>query len=95
VSITDDSTFTVTADGMYTVDYHLALATSVGGEVAVFVDGAQAGPSTALGLATPNVSDTVLLEATAGDTIQLMFTPTVAGTAIGLDDSSMVVQQSM
>ena len=36
---------------------------------------------------------TVLVEADAGDTIQLMFIPTVAGSSIGLRAGSIVVEQ--
>jgi hypothetical protein len=39
------------------------------------------------------VSDTVLFEGAAGDTVQLVFTPAVAGTAIGLGNSSILVEQ--
>jgi hypothetical protein len=93
VEITDDTTFTLDQDGLYTVEYHLALTTSVLGQVAVFVNGAQVGPAMALGVGTPNVSDTVLFDAEPGATVQLMFTPAVAGTAIGLGNSSIVVEQ--
>jgi hypothetical protein len=75
------------------VDYHLALTIVVGGTVSVFVNGAQVGPTTAVAVATPNVSDTVLIEADAGDTVQLMYTPTAGLAPITLGSSSIAIQQ--
>jgi hypothetical protein len=94
VARTNTTTFTVSQDGLYTVDYHLNFTTAVPGTISVIVAGVQQGPGSALTGATTDVSDTVLIDANAGDTVQLAFTPAVAGTSIGLGSSSITIEQS-
>jgi hypothetical protein len=94
VARTNTTTFTVTENGLYTVDYHLAFTAAVPGTIRVAVNGVATGPSSTLTLLITEVSNDVLVTAWAGSTIQLLFTPTVGGTSIGLDSSSIVVQQA-
>jgi hypothetical protein len=94
VARTNTTTFTVTENGLYTVDYHLAFTAAVPGTIRVAVNGVATGPSSTLTLLITEVSNDVLVSAGAGSTIQLLFTPTVGGTSIGLDSSSIVVQQA-
>jgi hypothetical protein len=93
VTMTDPSTFTASDTGIYSVEYHLALSAVVAGTISVHVNGVQEGPNTNT-MAGPNIADALLLDLVAGDTLQLMFTPTAGVTPITLGTSSIVVEQT-
>jgi hypothetical protein len=95
VARTNTTTFTVSDAGLYTIDYHLAFSLAVPGSIRVAVNGVPTGPASTLTALVTQVSNAVLVSANAGDTIQLMFIPTIIiGTSIGLGSSSIVVQQA-
>ena len=91
---TNATTFTVSQSGLFTVDYHLAVTTSALGSITVAVNGVLEGPASTLTGAAATVADTVLVDAVAGDIVQLMYTPTVLGTGIVLGSSTIVVEQT-
>ena len=81
ISKTNDSTFTVNADGVYRVSYTLRTALlSLLGSVRVQVNGAGVGPTAGLVVAGVPLSDQVTFQANAGDTVQLV----VSGLALTL-----------
>ncbi|MGE5214914.1 MAG: BclA C-terminal domain-containing protein [Nitrospirota bacterium] len=81
ISKTNDTTFTVNADGVYRVSYTLrtALISLLGG-VQVHVNGSGVGPTAGLVIAGVPLSDQVTFQANAGDTLQLV----VSGLALTL-----------
>lgn len=81
ISKTNDTTFTVNADGVYRVSYTLRTALlSLLGSVRVQVNGAGVGPTAGLVVAGVPLSDQVTFQANAGDTVQLV----VSGLALTL-----------
>ena len=73
ISKTDDTTFTVNADGVYRVSYTLRTALiSLLGSVRVQVNGTGVGPTAGLLLAGVPLTDQVTFQANAGDTVQLV-----------------------
>ena len=81
ISKTDNTTFTVNADGVYRVSYTLRTAlVSLLGSVQVQVNGSGVGPTAGLAIAGVPLSDQVTFEANAGDTLQLV----VSGLALSL-----------
>jgi hypothetical protein len=81
ISKTNDTTFTVNADGVYRVSYTLrtALLSLLGG-VRVEVNGVGVGPTASLVIAGLPLNDQVTFQANAGDTVQLV----VSGLALTL-----------
>jgi hypothetical protein len=81
ISKTNNTTFTVNANGTYRITYTLrtALATLLA-NVQVHVNGVGVGPMAALVVVGTSISDQVTFSASAGDTLQLV----VGGLAIGL-----------
>ncbi len=81
ISKTNDTTFTVNADGVYRVTYTLrtALLSLLGG-VQVQVNGSGVGPTAGLVIAGAPLTDQVTFQANAGDTLQLV----VSGLALTL-----------
>ncbi|MCU1398258.1 MAG: hypothetical protein JWN62_1367 [Acidimicrobiales bacterium] len=94
VAETSPTTFTVSDAGLYTVDYDLALTAGVVGSVRVFVNGVAQGPTSVLTLAVTGVSNSVLVDAPVGATIELRFIPAVIGTSLSLTSASIVVEQA-
>jgi hypothetical protein len=94
VTRTNATTFTVSDSGLFTVNYNLGLSSSALGSIRVAVDGTPTGPASPLTVLVTGVSNSVLVQASAGDTIQLLFVPTVAGSSIGLTSASVVVEQA-
>ena len=81
ISKTNDTTFTVNADGVYWVSYTLRTALlSLLGSVRVQVNGVGVGPTASLVIAGVLLSDQVTIPANAGDTLQLV----VSGVALTL-----------
>jgi BclA-like protein len=81
ISKTNDTTFTVNADGVYRVSYTLRTALlSLLGSVQVHVNGSGVGPTASLVVAGVPLSDQVTFPASAGDTLQLV----VSGVALTL-----------
>ena len=81
ISKTNDTTFTVNADGVYRVSYTLRTALlSLLGSVQVHVNGGGVGPTAGLVVAGVPLSDQVTFPANAGDTLQLV----VSGVALTL-----------
>jgi len=81
ISKTNDTTFTVHADGVYRASYTLRTALlSLLGSVRVQVNGVGVGPTAGLILAGGPLSDQVTFQANAGDTVQLV----VSGVALTL-----------
>jgi hypothetical protein len=81
ITKTNDTTFTVHADGVYRVSYTLrtALITLLG-SVRVQVNGVGVGPTASLVVVGVPLTDQVTFEASAGDTVQLV----VSGVALTL-----------
>jgi BclA C-terminal domain len=81
ITKTNDTTFTVHANGVYRVSYTLrtALLSLLGG-VRVQVNGVGVGPTASLVVAGTPLSDQVTFQANAGDTVQLV----VSGVALTL-----------
>jgi BclA-like protein len=81
ITKTNDTTFTVNADGVYRVSYTLrtALLSLLGG-VRVEVNGTGVGPTASLVIAGLPLSDQVTFQANPGDTVQLV----VSGLALTL-----------
>jgi BclA-like protein len=81
ISKTNDTTFTVNADGVYRVTYTLrtALISLLGG-VQVQVNGSGVGPTAGLVIAGVPLTDQVTFQANAGNTVQLV----VSGLALTL-----------
>jgi BclA C-terminal domain len=81
ISKTNDTTFTVNADGVYRVTYTLRTAViSLLGNVRVQVNGTGVGPTSSLLIAGAPLTDQVTFQANAGDTVQLV----VSGLALTL-----------
>ena len=81
ITKTDDTTFTVHADGIYRASYTLRTALlSLLGSVRVQVNGVGVGPTATLILPGGPLSDQVTFQANAGDTVQLV----VSGVALTL-----------
>lgn len=81
ISKTNDTTFTVNADGVYRVSYTLRTALlSLLGSVQVHVNGSGVGPTAGLVVAGVPLSDQITFPANAGDTLQLV----VSGVALTL-----------
>jgi hypothetical protein len=81
ITKTNDTTFTVNADGVYRVTYTLRTAViSLLGSVRVQVNGAGVGPTSSLLIAGVPLTDQVTFQANAGDTVQLV----VSGLALTL-----------
>jgi len=93
VTRTNSTTFTVSDTGLYTVDYHVAITAGAAGTISVYVDGVSQGP-TSSALTPADQSDSVLVNAVAGNTVELRFTPTVIGTSVTLSKATIVVQES-
>jgi hypothetical protein len=73
ISKTNDTTFTVHANGVYRVSYTLRTAVvSLLGSVRVQVNGVGVGPTAGLILAGVPLSDQVTFQANAGETVQLV-----------------------
>jgi hypothetical protein len=81
ITKTNDTTFTVNADGVYRVNYTLrtALLSLLGG-VRVEVNGTGVGPTASLVIAGVPLTDEVTFQANAGDTVQLV----VSGLSLSL-----------
>jgi hypothetical protein len=81
ITKTNDTTFTVHANGIYRVSYTLrtALLTLLG-NVRVQVNGVGVGPTASILVAGTSVSDQITFQANAGDTVQLV----VSGVALTL-----------
>ena len=81
ISKTNNTTFTVNANGTYRITYTLRTAlVSLLANVQVHVNGAGVGPTAALIVVGTSVSDQVTFSANAGDTLQLV----VGGLALTL-----------
>jgi hypothetical protein len=81
ITKTNDTTFTVNADGIYRVSYTLRTAViSLLGSVRVQVNGTGVGPTAGLLVAGVPLTDQVTFQANAGDTVQLV----VSGIALTL-----------
>ena len=81
ISKTNNTTFTVNANGVYRVSYTLRTAlVSLLGNVQVQVNGVGVGPTAALGVSGTSISDQVTFMANAGDMVQLV----VGGSALTL-----------
>ena len=81
ITKTNDTTFTVHADGIYRASYTLRTALlSLLGSVRVQVNGVGVGPTATLILPGGPLSDQVTFQANAGDTVQLV----VSGVALTL-----------
>jgi hypothetical protein len=81
ISKTNNTTFTVNANGVYRVTYTLRTAVvSLLANVQVHVNGAGVGPTAALVVAGTSLNDQVTFTANAADTIQLV----VGGLALTL-----------
>jgi hypothetical protein len=81
ISKTNNTTFTVNANGTYRITYTLRTAlVSLLANVQVHVNGAGVGPTAALIVAGTSVTDQVTFSANAGDTLQLV----VGGLALTL-----------
>jgi len=81
ISKTNNTTFTVNANGTYRITYTLRTAlVSLLANVQVHVNGVGVGPTAALVVAGTSVSDQVTFPANAGDTLQLV----VGGLALTL-----------
>jgi hypothetical protein len=81
ISKTNDTTFTLNADGVYRVSYTLRTAlVSLLGSVRIRVNGVGFGPTAGLIVAGTPLSDQVTFAANAGDTVQLF----VGGVALTL-----------
>ncbi|HEV8618899.1 MAG TPA: hypothetical protein VGQ70_05335 [Candidatus Udaeobacter sp.] len=81
ISKTNNTTFTLNADGVYRVTYTLRTALlSLLGSVRVQVNGSGVGPTSGLIIAGAPLSDQVTFPANAGDTVQLV----VGGVALTL-----------
>ena len=73
ISKTNNTTFTLNADGVYRVTYTVRTALlSLLGNVQVQVNGSGVGPTAALIVAGTSLSDQVTFPANAGDTVQLV-----------------------
>jgi hypothetical protein len=73
ISKTNDTTFTVNANGVYRVSYTLRTALlSLLGSVRVQVNGSGVGPTAGLVVAGVTLSDQVTFPANVGDTLQLV-----------------------
>jgi hypothetical protein len=94
VTRTNTTTFTLANTGLYTVDFRLNLTAAAVGTVGVFVNGVLAAQTNTVPAAVGIVTNRVLLSAVAGNTVQVFFTPTVAGTGITASSSSVVVEQT-
>jgi hypothetical protein len=94
VTRTNTSTFTVSEDGLYTVDFRLNLTAAAVGNIAVYVNGVQAALTNTVPAAVGIVTNRVLLDANAGDIVQVFFVPTVAGTGITVSSASAIVEQT-
>jgi len=81
ITKTNDTTFTVHANGVYRASYTLRTALlSLLGTVRVQVNGVGVGPTAPLLIAGTSLSDQVTFQASAGDTVQLV----VSGVALTL-----------
>jgi BclA C-terminal domain len=81
ISKTNDTTFTVNANGVYRVSYTVRTALlSLLGTVQVHVNGSGVGPTAPLLIAGTSLSDQITFPANAGDTVQLV----VGGVALTL-----------
>jgi BclA C-terminal domain len=81
ITKTNDTTFTVHANGIYRVSYTLRTALlSLSGTVQVQVNGVGVGPSAPLLVAGTSLSDQITFQANAGNTVQLV----VSGAALTL-----------
>ena len=81
ITKTNDTTFTVHANGVYRVTYTLRTALlSLLGSVQVQVNGVGVGPTASLVLAGLPLTDQVTFQANAGSTVQLV----VSGVALTL-----------
>ena len=94
VTRTNTTTFTVSNTGLYSVEFNLGLSAAVPGSIRVAVNSTPTGPSSPITALVTGVSNAVLVSANSGDTIQLMFLPTVAGTSINLSSASILVEQA-
>jgi hypothetical protein len=81
ISKTNNTTFTVNANGTYRISYTLRTAlVSLLANVQVRVNGVGVGPTAALTVAGTSISDQVTFSANTGDTLQLV----VGGLALSL-----------
>lgn len=89
----DDETFQVNTTGVYEVTYRLSTTASVGGSAAVEVSGTPVGPVFTLDAAGTVLTDTVVIEADAGDTIEVVEqgdTLPVGGVNVNAGDNSSI-----
>ncbi len=92
ISQVDADTFEVAADGVYKVTYRLSttLLTALGG-VQVEVGGASAGATNTLAAVGTSLHDTVLVEAEAGDSLEIVATG-LGLTLVGTDGATLTVE---
>ena len=88
------TTFTATSTGIYRVTYRLDLVSSaVLQTVQPYVGGSAVGPARSIPIGVLTVADTVLVNATAGQMIQLRNTGLLPLLLIAGDTSSILIEQ--
>ena len=93
VSRSSATTFALAQSGLYRVEYNLGVVSGDTGIMSVAVNGVPIGQGKSLA-ASNGFVNSVLVEATGGDTIQLVFVSSTGGVNISLDNSSILVEQT-